>query len=83
MVGVLALLLGLLVMSWMYTVLIRWMSHHTIVNDHRLVFIGHSFDLFKKLLIYWLLCAVTAGVFSIWVPVKLLKWKAANTRFAT
>ena len=82
-VGVIALLLGLLVMSWMYTVLIRWMSHHTIVNDHRLVFIGHPFDLFKKLLIYWLLCLITAGIFSIWVPVKLLRWKASNTRFAT
>jgi len=29
------------------------------------------------------LTVVTLGIFSIWVPVKLLRWKAANTRFAT
>ncbi len=82
-VAVLALLVSLILMAWMYTVLLRWMSHHTIVNDHRLVFVGHTGTLLKKIVIYWLLTAITAGIFAIWVPVKLLRWKAANTRFAT
>ncbi len=82
-VGILALIVMLLLMSWMYTVLLRWMSHHTIVNDHRLVFVGRVGELMKKIVIYWLLTVVTLGIFSIWVPVKLLRWKAANTRFAT
>ena len=38
--ALLAFLVMLVIMSWMYTVLLRWMSHHTIVNDHRLVFVG-------------------------------------------
>lgn len=82
-VATLALIVSLILMSWMYTVLLRWMSHHTIINDHRLVFVGRPAELLKKIVIYWLLTMITAGIFGIWVPVKLLKWKAANTRFAT
>lgn len=81
--AVLALLVSLIVMSWMYTVLLRWMSHHTIVNDHRLVFVGRPAELLKKIVIYWLLTMITFGIFAIWIPVKLLRWKAAHTRFAT
>ena len=81
--AILAFLVMLVILAWMYTVLLRWMSHHTIVNDHRLVFIGRPAELLKKIVIYWLLSTVTLGIYAIWVPVKLLRWKAANTRFAT
>ncbi len=82
-VALLALIVMVLLMSWSITVLLRWMSHHTIINDHRLVFVGRVGELMKKIIGYWLLTLITFGIFMIWVPVKLLRWKAANTRFAT
>ncbi len=82
-VAFLALIVMILLLSWSITVLLRWMSHHTIINDHRLVFVGRVGELMKKIILYWLLTLITLGIFGIWVPVKLLRWKAANTRFAT
>lgn len=60
----------------------RWRTEHTIINGHRLKFIGTATGLFGKWIVWLLLSIITIGIYSFWVGIALEKWKVKNTVFA-
>ena len=62
---------------WLY----EWEAKHTVINGRRLKFVGTAGGLFGTWLLCLLLIVVTLGIYSIWVPLKIRKWREANTFF--
>ncbi|MDR1787846.1 MAG: DUF898 domain-containing protein [Treponema sp.] len=60
----------------------RWQINHTVVNGRRLKFNGKAGSLLGHWILWELLIIITFGIFGLWVPVKIEKWKARNTTFA-
>lgn len=57
---------------------LRWKYRNTVVGGYRLKFNGTGGQLFGKWILWCLLCIVTIGIFTIWLPVKLLKWETKH-----
>lgn len=56
-----------------------WIAKHTHLGGQTLYFNGRGVDLFGKWLLWLLLSIVTIGIFSLFIPVRLKKWKVAHT----
>ena len=61
--------------------LYRWEANHTVINGHRLLFTGTAWELFKQWIKWLLLSIITIGIYSLWIPIKLKKWRIAHTKF--
>ena len=62
---------------WMY----GWEAKHTVIDGRRLKFTGTAGGLFGTWIVCLLLMIVTVGIYSFWVPIKIRKWREANTFF--
>ncbi len=60
----------------------RWVSKHTFIDGHQLVFTGTGIGLFGNWLKWFLLSIVTLGVYLLWVVPRLQKWVVEHTDFA-
>lgn len=58
---------------------IKWKYQHTVYDGKRLVFKGNGFGLLLKWILWLLLSVITIGIFLLFIPIKLEKWKASNT----
>ncbi|MBQ3220714.1 MAG: hypothetical protein IJB34_01980 [Clostridia bacterium] len=58
----------------------RWQAKHTKLNGKQVVFTGKGGELFSSLVIWFLLGVITVGIFWLWVPVKMEKWRVEHTR---
>ena len=47
-------------------------------DRRRLKFNGTGGQLFGKWILWCLLCIVTVGIYTIWMPVKLLEWETKH-----
>jgi len=56
-----------------------WIAKHTHIQGHTLYFNGKGMQLFGKWLLWILLIVVTIGIYSLFIPVQLKKWKIAHT----
>ncbi len=65
--------------AWSNIIMTRWWVRHTVIDSRRLVFDGAVGDLFIKYLLWGLLTLVTCGIFSLFAPVKYLKWETEHT----
>ena len=63
--------------NWMYS----WEARHTVIGGRRLKFTGSAGGLFGTWMLCLLLCLVTLGIYYFWVPLKIRKWREANTFF--
>jgi uncharacterized membrane protein YjgN (DUF898 family) len=59
----------------------RWRAKHTFIDGQRLVFRGSAIGLFGHFIKWWLLCAITLGVYTFWVVPRLIRWTVENTDF--
>lgn len=57
----------------------RWYYHHLIYDGERLIFIGKSFDLIKKWLLWLALSYITFGIYAIYSAKRIKKWEVSNT----
>ncbi len=62
-----------------YCRMIRWTIENTSYNGSKLGFKGKGGDLMGKWLLWMLLSIITFGIYAIWIPVKLDKWRVENT----
>lgn len=64
-------------MNWLYS----WEARHTVLNGRRLKFTGSAGGLFGTWIVCLLLTIITLGIYSLWIPIKIRKWREANTFF--
>ena len=65
-------------LCWLY----KWEINHTIIEGRRLKFSGRAIGLFGTWLKCWILSIITLGIYGLWVPITLNKWKVKNISFA-
>ena len=59
----------------------RWNCKHTVMEGKRMRFIGKSEALLGRLALWSILTVITAGIYGLFIPVKIKKWYAENTFF--
>ncbi len=73
---VVCVLIGL---SWMTVIFMKWDAKHTIINGQRLKFKASAINFLLNYLKWVLLIVITLGIYSLWLPVKVRKWRARHT----
>ena len=71
-----------LAMPWVICLWGRWYYDNMIIDGKQVVFAGRGKKLFWRYILWSLLSVVTLGVWSFWMTVRILKWKAEYTYFA-
>lgn len=66
---------------WALCLSYGWRINHTVVNGHRLKFVGKPLDLFFQWIKWFFLCIITLGIYSFWLGIALEKWRVKNTVF--
>ena len=66
-----------LAVNWLYS----WEAKHTVIEGRRLKFTGSAGGLFGTWIICILLSIVTLGIYAFYVPIKIKRWREANTFF--
>lgn len=64
-------------MCWLYS----WEAKHTVLDGRRLEFTGTAGGLFGTWIACLLLTIITVGIYSLWIPIRIRKWREANTFF--
>lgn len=59
----------------------RWNCKHTVMEGKRMRFIGRGEALLGRLALWSIFTVLTAGIFFLFVPVKVKNWYAENTFF--
>ena len=62
---------------------LKWVSRHTVINRKKLVFNGKPLSLLKKYILWFFLSLITFGIYGLWLPIRLLKWKSQNFHIKT
>ena len=55
------------------------LTNHTIIDGNRMVFDGSGGQLFGNYIKWWLLCIVTLGIYSWWLPIKFRQRTTLHT----
>lgn len=72
---------GGLLKPLVYVWKMKTQAENTWINGKKLVFTGTVGDLYKKFIVWWILCAVTFGIYGAWYNRNLLAWQCENTHF--
>ena len=64
-------------MNWLYS----WEAKHTVIEGRRLKFTGSAGGLLGTWIICILLSIITLGIYAFYVPIKIKRWREANTFF--
>lgn len=62
---------------WLYD----WEAKHTVIDGRRLKFTGTAGGLFGTWILCLLLSFVTCGIYALYIPIKLRRWREGNTFF--
>ena len=65
-------------LAWIY----KWEVNNTIVDGHHLRFNGSAGSLIGRWILWLLLAIITLGIFALFIPVRIQKWKVARTIIA-
>ena len=57
----------------------RWYAKHTTYDGKQVVFDGKGIQLFGSYIKWFLLCIVTIGIYSFWLPIKMKAWTVSHT----
>ncbi|MFR4967617.1 hypothetical protein [Lactobacillus kalixensis] len=66
---------------WAVCMIYGWEINHTVIEGRRMEFVGSAWGLFGNWIKWLLLIIITLGIYGFWVRIKILDWKAKNTRF--
>lgn len=66
-----------LAVNWLYS----WEAKHTVIEGRRLKFTGSAGGVFGTWIICILLSIITLGIYAFYVPIKIKRWREANTFF--
>lgn len=66
---------------WAMCMRYRWEIKHTTIDDRQLKFDGTGAQLFGSYIKWFLLCIITIGIYSLWLPIKIQQWKVKHTHF--
>lgn len=58
-----------------------WRAKHTFIDGAQLVFIGSAVGLFGHWIKWFLLSAITLGIYLLWVGPRIQRWVTVNTEF--
>lgn len=67
---------------WIEVIKKNWLTKHTTYNGRKLIFVGTGGELFNLYFKWILLTIITFGIYSIFVPARLMRWENENTHFA-
>lgn len=65
--------------AWAVCVYQRWYAKHTKINGKQLVFDGKGIQLFGKYIAWFFLTVITVGIYGLWLPIKMAKWRMKHT----
>ncbi len=65
--------------AWGQKMVLAWETRHTHIGGSPLVFYGTGGQLFVKYLLFVLLTPLTLGIYALFFPVRIMKWKLKNT----
>lgn len=71
-----------LLAPWGVSVYQRWRCQHTIIDGVRLRYTGSGWSLFGHYIKWWLLCVVTAGIYSFWLVPRMTRWVVAHQQWS-
>ena len=66
---------------WAVCMIYGWEINHTVIEGHRMKFVGSAFGLFGNWIKWLLLTIITLGIYGFWGGIKIRDWKAKNTIF--
>jgi uncharacterized membrane protein YjgN (DUF898 family) len=66
---------------WAMCIKYKWKARHTIIEGHRLRFMGTGIGLFGQWIKWMLLTIVTLTIYAWFIGIKLEQWRVANTVF--
>ena len=75
-VGVSVALIGL---AWAQCIFLKWETKHMIFSGYQLKFNGTALQLFFTVLKWLFLTIITVGIYALWLPIKVRKWRAKHT----
>ena len=64
---------------WAVQMVYSWEQRHKVCCNRRCTFDGRAVGLFGTWMLCLLLCLVTFGIYSFWVPLRIQKWKVMHT----
>lgn len=57
----------------------NWRIKHTVIDGDNMEFDGRSMQLWGLWIKWTLLSIITLGIYSLWIPISLLKWETKHT----
>ena len=74
-VGAFLVLLGLAAAEIRF---IKWDTKHTVISGNSIKFNGNAFQLLGNCIKWTFLTIITVGIYSLWLPIKVRKWKVKH-----
>lgn len=66
-------------LCWACIKLIKWETKHTIISGNQLKFKGNALQLFGNCIKWAFLTVITVGIYGLWLPIKVRKWRVKHT----
>ena len=70
--------LSLIGLAWAAIRFIKWDTKHTVISGNSIKFNGNAFQLLGNCIKWTFLTIITVGIYSLWLPIKVRKWKVKH-----
>ena len=70
--------LSLIGLAWAAIRFIKWDTKHTVISGNSIKFNGNAFQLLGNCFKWTFLTIITVGIYSLWLPIKVRKWKVKH-----
>jgi uncharacterized membrane protein YjgN (DUF898 family) len=70
--------LALIGLAWAEIRFIKWDTKHTVISGNSIKFNGNAFQLLGNCFKWTFLTIITVGIYSLWLPIKIRKWKVKH-----
>lgn len=64
--------------AWAFLIRCRWDARHTIISGHPVCFEANTTATAITFMKWGFLSIITCGIYSLWLPILLRKWKCAH-----
>ena len=70
--------LAMLGIAWADIRFIKWETKHTVISGNSISFNGKAIQLLGNCLKWTFLTIITVGIYALWLPIKVRKWKVKH-----